>query len=250
MSEPAGARTDVVFRLVAPGGVERSVRTPVETHTRTATGTLAVLDAARRTGARVVVGSNAAVYGEPETLPVQEDDPKTPVPPFGASVLTADHYARVHADVYDLPAVTLRYFNVYGPNKPPTDVLGEFIARAKADRPLVVYGDGSQTRDFIHVGDALRATLQAVTGGTAGRAYNVGTGTSISVDHLAELVRRVTDSESELVYQDPHRGDVTHSRAATERAHDELGYHATTEVRDGVESVVESPPDDSHVLAN
>lgn len=243
--QPVVTDADVVFHLAIPGGVERSVRAPGETHSRIASGTMTVLDAVRRTDGRVVVGSNAAVYGETETLPVSETDPKTPVSPFGAAVLAADHYTRVHADVYDLPALTLRYFNLYGPNKPPTDVLGRFVERAQADRPLLVHGDGSQVRDFVHVDDALRATLQAATAGTAGRAYNVGTGTSVSVDHLAELVRRATDSASDVRYEGARRGDVTHSRAATDRARDELDYRSTTDVREGIESVVEASSTDS-----
>ncbi len=248
--QPAVTDADVVFHLAVPGGVEQSIRSPGETHSRVANGTMTVLDAVRRTDSRVVVGSNAAVYGETETLPVHETDPKTPVSPFGASVLAADQYARVHADVYDLPAVTVRYFNVYGPKMPPSNVLGRFVERARTDRPFVVHGDGSQTRDFVHVGDALRATLQAATDGEPGRAYNVGTGSSVSVDHLAELVCRATDSESDVLYEDPRRGDVTHSRAATDRAREELGYRSTTDVRDGIESVVEAPPTDSRATAD
>jgi UDP-glucose 4-epimerase len=248
--QPAVSDADVVVHLAVPGGVERSVRAPGEIHGRVASGTVAVLEAVRRAGGRVVVGSSAAVYGEAETLPVHETDPKTPVSPYGAAALAADQYTRIHADLYDLSAVTLRYFNVYGPNRPPTDVLGRFVERARADRPLVVHGDGSQTRDFVHIGDALRATLLAATGGTAGRAYNVGTGTGTSIDHLAELVSRATDSASDVVYRKSRRGDVTHSRAATDRAREELDYRSTTDVREGIESVVEAPPTDSRLTAD
>lgn len=248
--QPAVAEADLVVHLAVPGNVERSVRVPTETHGRIANGTMAVLEAVRRTDGRVVVGSNASVYGETATLPSHETDPKTPVSTFGAATLAADHYARIHAELHDVPAVTLRYFNIYGPNKPATDVLGRFVERARVDRPLVVHGDGSQTRDFVHVDDALRATLLAAADGTAGRAYNVGTGVATSVGHLAELVRRATDSESDVVSRDPRRGDVTHSRAATGRTREDLDYRATTDLPEGIESVVDAPPTDSPPLAN
>jgi len=129
--QPAVTDADVVFHLAVPGGVTRSVRVPVETHARTASGTLTVFDAVRRGGGRVVVGSTAAVYGEPETLLVEETDPKTPASPLCVAALAADNYARTYADLYDVESVTLRYFNVYGPAKPPLDVVSTFVRRAR-----------------------------------------------------------------------------------------------------------------------
>jgi UDP-glucose 4-epimerase len=248
--QPAVDGADIVFHLATPDGVERSVRAPVETHTRAATGTLAVLNAARRADARVVVGSNAAVYGEPKTLPVHESDPKTPVSPLGVATLAGDHYARTYADLYDLPAVVLRYFNAYGPGKPSSDVISEFVRRARTGRPLVVRGNGTQTRDFVYVDDVMRATLLAAVSGSVGRAYNVGTGDSVSIDHLAERVARQAGTDVDVVYADSRSGDVAHSCADVDRAEADIGYRPTVDVREGLDSMFRTPFPETPSKAN
>jgi len=234
----AMADADVAFHLSAHIDARRSLRSPVETHNRIASGTVTVLDAARRTDTRILVGSDAAVYGDASTLPVHEDDPKRPVSPYGVAMLGVDHFARLYADRYDLPTVVLRYFTVYGPGKPTPTVVNEFVRRARTDRPLVVHGDGTQTRDFTHVDDALQATIQAAASDATGRAFNVGTGERYSVSALAETVRESTDTESDVVHVDPRPGDIRHSQADISRARQVLGYEPTVDIHEGIRSLI------------
>jgi UDP-glucose 4-epimerase len=225
---------DIVFHQAALADVGQSVRAPVETHGRNATGTVSVLDAARRADTRVVLASSAAVYGPPATLPVDETAPKRPVSPYGVAKLAADHYAQVYHESYGLPTVALRYFNVYGPGRTEGGVVETFLARARAGETLVVHGDGTQTRDFVHVDDVVRANLQAAVTDATGRAYNVGTGESVSIRTIAERVQSLTGGRSQIAYGPAREGDIDRSRAATERAANDLGFRAQIDIEDGL----------------
>jgi len=236
------ARADVVFHQAAVVSVERSVAAPVETHAVNATATLELLEAARESDTRVVLASSAAVYGRPESVPQSEDDRLAPESPYGVAKLAADRYARVYASLYDLPTVALRYFNVYGPppagSDTPPGVIGSFLRSVRAGEPIRVHGDGSQTRDFVHVRDVVRANLAAATTDSVGRAFNVGTGESVSIASLANLVRDAAGG-AEVVHTDAREGDVDHSRADTTAARDLLGFEAGVGPEEGVRALLE-----------
>ncbi|WP_436930367.1 NAD-dependent epimerase/dehydratase family protein [Halosimplex halobium] len=244
---PAMRGVDVVFHQAALSDPRASARSPVEGHRRTASGTVKVLDAARREGARVVTASDAAVYGRPDTLPVRESDRKTPLSPYGIDRLAADQYTRQFADRYGMETVALRYFEVYGPDL--TDdrgdttgadgVVGTFLDRARSGRVLPVEGDGTRTRDLVHVDDVVRANLLAATTDATGRAYNVGTGTGIPVGEVAQRVVDLVDSDSEVVHVDPREDAVTHRRAALGRARSRLGYEPTCDFSEGLATLVD-----------
>jgi len=240
----ACAEADVVFHQAAMSDVTRSVRAPGECHTRNASGAMTVLDAARRTDARVVFASSAAVYGPPERLPVREGHPKRPTSPYGVSKLAGDQYARVFAERYGLPTVALRYFNVYG-DRPGggSDVVTQFLERARRGDPLVVHGDGSQTRDFVHVDDVVQANLRAAVTDATGRAYNVATGEATAVRDLAALVRAATDTESGVTARPTRSADIERSRGAVARARNQLGFEAAVGLREGIAALAdgESP---------
>jgi UDP-glucose 4-epimerase len=232
---------DIVFHQAANISVDRSVADPIESHRVNVDGTLNVLEAARDVNARVVFASSAAVYGEPSSVPVTESQPKTPSSPYGAEKLSADRYMRLYADLYDLDTVALRYFNVYGPGGIGTDysgVIDAFLTRARRNEDLPVHGDGTQTRDFVHVSDVVQANLLAAVTEHAGDAYNVGTGKSVTIDRLAELIVDVTESSSDIVHTEPRAGDIDESEANIERARDRLGYEPRTTLRDGLEALV------------
>ncbi|QPV63605.1 NAD-dependent epimerase/dehydratase family protein [Halosimplex litoreum] len=235
---------EVVFHQAALADARASLRSPVEGHRRTATGTVKVLDAARRADARVVTASSAAVYGRPDTLPIRESDRKTPLTPYGIDKLAADQYTRRFADRYGLETVTLRYFNVYGPGPTghrsgPGDVVGTFLDRARSGDVLPIEGDGTQTRDFVHVEDVVRANLRAATTDATGRAYNVGSGSGVSVREVAERVVRLVDSDSEIVHNDPREGASRHRRAALGRARSRLGYEPAYSFEEGLTTLVD-----------
>ncbi|WP_458205177.1 NAD-dependent epimerase/dehydratase family protein [Haladaptatus sp. NG-SE-30] len=231
---------DIVFHEAAMVSVERSVEHPLRSHAVTCDGSLVVLEQARQEDARVVLASSAAVYGHPDTLPISESERKTPTSPYGVDKLTADHYARRFSDLYGVETVALRYFNIYGPRQNPeySAVVRVFLDQARRGDPITIEGDGTQTRDFVHISDVVQANLRAATTDRTGRAYNVGTGESVTIRELAETVRDVTDSDSDIVHIDPRPGDIDHSRADISRAREELGYEPTVSLSEGLASLV------------
>ena len=232
---------DVIFHQAGLVSVDESVEEPVRSHRTNATATVELLERARREDARIVVASSCAIYGDPEHTPSAEDAPKHPKSPYAVDKLAIDHYTRTFAELYDLDAVPLRYFNVYGPGQTGGEysgVITAFLEQARAGGPITVHGDGEQTRDFVHVSDVVDANLAAATTEHTGRAYNVGTGTSTSIRELAELVRDVVGSRSEIVHRTARQGDVRHSEANLARAREFLEYEPTISLGDGLTDLV------------
>ncbi|WP_049925910.1 NAD-dependent epimerase/dehydratase family protein [Halopiger goleimassiliensis] len=233
---------DLVFHEAALVSVERSVAAPATSHRINADATLRLLEAARDHDARVVLASSAAIYGQPETVPIPESAPKEPASPYGLDKLTIDHYARLYHELYGLETVALRYFNVYGPGQTAGEysgVISAFVDKALAGEDITVHGDGGQTRDFVYVEDVVQANRKAAVTDHVGTAYNVGSGESISIRELAELVREVTDSDSDIVHVDGRTGDIEHSEADISKARDGLEYEPTVSIREGLERTVE-----------
>ncbi|AUX10593.1 UDP-glucose 4-epimerase [Halalkaliarchaeum desulfuricum] len=239
--ERAAAGVDVVYHLAALVSVEESVQDPVGTQSINADATLSVLEAARNADARLVFASSAAVYGEPESIPITESHPTEPTSPYGLSKLTADRYARLYTRLYDIPTVTLRYFNIYGPGQQGGDysgVIDVFLEQALSGAPITVHGEGTQTRDFVHVADVVEANLRAATTDAVGRAFNVGTGTETSVLELAEVIRDAADSESKVVFEPARPGDISESRADISRSRKELDFEPEVSLEAGLRQIV------------
>lgn len=239
----AVAGVDVVFHQAALVDVAESVSRPVTNHSINGTGTLRVFEAARDHGARVVVASSAAIYGDPSGVPVSETDPGRPTSPYGLEKLSADHYARLYHELYGLETVALRYFNVYGPGQTGGDyagVIDVFLDQARAGEPITVHGDGEQTRDFVHVDDVVRANLLAAETDAVGDGYNVGTGESVTIERLAELIRDAVGSDSSIAHTEPRDGDIRHSRADLSRARDRLGYEPQIGLEEGLRTLVDT----------
>jgi UDP-glucose 4-epimerase len=239
----ATADVDTIFHQAAIVSVDRTVDEPRTSHDINATAALDVLELARDRDARVVLASSCAIYGHPTTTPIPESEPQTPTSPYGLQKAVLDGYARLYADLYGLAAVPLRYFNVYGPRQrdgPYSGVIRVFLRQAREGGPITVHGDGSQTRDFVHVSDVVRANLLAATTDEVGVAYNVGTGETISVRRLAEAVRDAVDSDAEIVHVDERPGDIERSVADTTRARDRLGFEAAVGLAEGLADLVET----------
>jgi UDP-glucose 4-epimerase len=241
----AARGVDVIFHHAAVVSVSRSVDAPRQSNHTNLDASLLVLEQARQEDARVVVASSAAVYGHPAELPVPESAPTEPTSPYGVQKLALDQYARLYAELYDLPTVALRYFNVYGPRQqgPYSGVISTFLEQARADEPITIEGDGEQTRDFVHVSDVVRANLQAAATEETGDAYNVGTGTQISIRELAEIVREATDSSSPIVHHEPRPGDIRHSGAATAKAVQTLGFESRIDLESGIRALADDGAD-------
>lgn len=235
---------DYVLHQAALPSVPRSVADPRASHEVNATGTLLVLIAARNAKVkRVVLASSSSVYGETPTLPKREDLPLLPLSPYAVSKLAAESYARVFHGVYALPAVALRYFNVFGPRQDPASqyaaVLPRFVAAALRGEPLRIYGDGEQTRDFTYVEDVVQANLRACFAEAApGNVYNIAGGARVTVRGLAETVIDKTGSRSPIVLDPPRPGDIRHSLASIELAQSDLGYSRTVDLEEGVARTV------------
>ncbi|WP_372479148.1 NAD-dependent epimerase/dehydratase family protein [Halomicrobium sp. HM KBTZ05] len=234
---------DVVFHEAAVVGVPASLRDPPRSNHVNTGATVQLLDYARQYDTRVVLASSAAIYGEPESVPIGEDHPLEPTSPYGVDKLAVDHYARVFAQQYDLPVVPLRYFNIYGPRTGPNPysaVVDVFLEQARNGEPITVHGTGEQTRDFVHVDDVVQSNLRAATTDEVGVAYNVGTGSSVSIAELAELIRSATDSDSPITHTDERPGDISDSEADISRARERLGYEPTVDLRSGIDRLVDA----------
>lgn len=232
---------DIVFHHAALVSVGRSIEAPAESHTINVDGTLSVLDTARDEDARVVVASSAAIYGDPGTVPIAESHRKQPTSPYGLGKLTVDEYARLYHDLYGLDTVALRYFNVYGPRQSGeyAGVVSVFREQAASGDTLTVHGDGTQTRDFVHVTDVVQANCLAGTTDATGRAFNVGTGTTISIRKLAGLVEELTEEPTPIEHTDGRQGDIDQSCADISRARETLGFEPAVDLRDGLKRLLE-----------
>ncbi|QCW02593.1 NAD-dependent epimerase/dehydratase family protein [Natrinema pallidum] len=238
----ATADIDIIFHHAALISVEASIRDPERTHDINVTGTVKLLERARDEAARFVFASSAAVYGNPDTVPISEDAPLEPTSPYGLSKLAAERYVRLYADLYDLSAVALRYFNVYGPGQLDGDysaVISVFVDQAAAGDPITVEGDGSQTRDFVHIDDVVQANLLAARAEQTG-VFNVGTGESISILELAETVQDLSDSTPEITHTEARSGDIDRSCARIAKSESSLGFEPSVSIEDGLETILRS----------
>jgi UDP-glucose 4-epimerase len=235
----AVAGAEVIFHLAASVGNTRSIEHPIEDSEINVIGTLRVLEAARRTGVRkVVFSSSAGIFGELKTLPIREDHPVEPDSPYGASKLAAEKLCLAYAKLYPpLECVCLRYFNVYGPNQRYDaygNVIPIFAHRMLHGAPVVIFGDGEQTRDFVNAHDVARANyLAAIARGVAG-AFNVASGTRITINGLAELMSQVSGIRPVIEHGPPRKGDVRHSLADISAARMAFGYAPAVGLAEGL----------------
>lgn len=235
------ARTDYVFHLAAQvGNVLSLTRTERDARTNVL-GTVRLLAACRGTGVKkLVYSSSSATFGEAQRLPIDEDHPQQPESFYALSKLTAERYAGLAAELWGAPAVSLRYFNVYGlpmEDSEYTGVISIFCGRLQRGEALIVYGDGGQVRDFVQVGDVVRANLLAALRGRPGAVYNIGTGVATSIAELARTMREVAGREVDVLTQPARAGEVRRSVADIGRARRELGYEPGIGLRQGLEEI-------------
>jgi UDP-glucose 4-epimerase len=235
---------DAVVHSAAAVSVPFSVENPVLTNDVNVNGTLNLLDACVNAHVkRFVFISSCAVYGEPRYLPTSEEHPTQPLSPYAASKLAAEAYRDVFGKVYGLDAVVLRLFNVYGPRQREDDaysgVITKFVNHLIHGKPLVIYGDGEQTRDFVHVEDVVEAVLLALENEKAvGETFNVGSGKPTSINELAGLVSEAFGVDAEVVYEKPRAGDLKQSCACIEKAEKALGYEPAVTLRHGLQGLI------------
>jgi UDP-glucose 4-epimerase len=231
---------DVVFHLAASVGNKRSIDNPLQDTEINALGTMNILEAMRDFRVpKIVVSSSAGIYGELRSIPIHESHPIDPMTPYGASKLYTEKMALAFAQTFGFEAICLRYFNVYGPNQrfdAYGNVIPIFAFRALAGEPMHIFGDGRQTRDFVHVGDVVRAnTMGAMSNGVSG-AFNIASGTRISILDLAKAVNTFVERPVPLTFGAPRPGDVADSLADISAAHAGIGYSPTIDFAEGLES--------------
>lgn len=228
-----------IIHLAAQVSVVHSVANPLVDMSINYGGTLQVLEYARAHDVKkVVLASSAAAYGDVTQMPVSEEAPCKPVSPYGidkyASELALDYYANVHG----VPTTSLRFFNVYGPRQDPSSpysgVISIFTDRARAGRALTIFGDGSQTRDFVFVGDVVRAILAASQDGNSRLVANVGTGSEVTVLELAKTIVELCGGRSTIEHAEARPGEILKSRAKVDRLREQLGVIAETKLVDGL----------------
>ena len=227
---------EFVYHEAAQAGVRISVENPFKPNNVNVLGTLNVLKASLDAGVkRVINASSSSVYGKVKYLPFDEAHPTMPVSPYGVSKLAAEHYCRVFYEVYGLPTVSLRYFTVYGPRMRPDLAISIFTRKMLANEPIMVFGDGEQTRDFTYIDDIVRVNRRLLaTNAADGYAMNVGGGHRITVNDLIAHLREITGSASEVVYSDKQKGDAEHTLADTSLAEKLVGYRPEVSIREGL----------------
>lgn len=234
---------DGVFHQAAITSVPRSVKSPLPTHEVNCTGTLNVLLAARDSGVKkVVCASSSSVYGDTPVLPKVETMMPCPLSPYGISKLTGEHYARVFSDLYGLQTVSLRYFNVFGPRQDPQSeyaaVIPKFITKILHHESPVIYGDGSQTRDFTFVKDVVQANILAMESNAEG-IFNIAYQDRIDLNALAVMIMDILGIEVPVLYDPPRPGDIHDSLADVRKAKESFGYEPQYTVRTGIEETIE-----------
>lgn len=232
-----------IVHLAAQVSVVRSVENPMFDMRVNYGGTLQVLEYARANGIKkVVLASSAAVYGDVSEMPVDEATPTRPVSPYGIHKLASEHALAYYATVHGVPSTSLRFFNVYGPRQDPSSpysgVISIFSDRAKTGRPLTIFGDGQQTRDFVYVGDVVRAILSALGDGNSGLVANVGTGGEITVSELARAIVELCGNRSTISNAPARAGEILRSRARVDRLREKLGVVAQTQLVEGLRNTL------------
>ena len=231
---------DLVFHM-ATLGVRHSIHSPLENHEVNAAATLGLLQAARSAGVgRFVQISSSEVYGTARVTPITEDHPTQPMTVYGASKLAAESYARAFWNTYRYPTVVLRPFNSYGPRchheGDSGEVIPKFLLRCLAGRPMVIFGDGKQTRDLTHVRDTAAGILAAgLSEACVGQTINIGSGAEISILELARTIAQVTGKPSaSVVHVEPRPGDVLRLSCGNSKARSLLKFAPTVTLSEGI----------------
>jgi UDP-glucose 4-epimerase len=232
-----------IVHLAAQVSVVASIASPLVDMQINYGGTLHVLEYARAVGCKkVAFASSAAVYGDATELPVREETHCQPVSPYGIDKLASEHALDYYAAVRGVATTALRFFNVYGPRQDPSSpysgVISIFSDRARAGKPLTIFGDGEQTRDFVYVGDVVRAIIAAVGDGNSRLVANVGTGGEITVVQLARTIVELCGGKSAIAHAPARAGEILKSRAAVARLRDRLGVVAETPLVDGLRATL------------
>ena len=234
------ARPELIFHLAAQMDVRRSVADPPFDAQVNVVGFLNLIESARRQGLKRVVfaSTGGAIYGEQDEFPCTEDHPRRPVSPYGVAKLATEAYLFFYKVEYGIDYLALRFGNVYGPGQNPhgeAGVIAIFCGRMLDGQPVTIYGDGTQTRDYVYVGDVVRAVLAAGKSGASGLALNICTGLETNVNDLYSTLAAIADFPTQAEHAAPRPGEQKRSVISPARAEKELGWRPEKKLADGLE---------------
>ncbi len=230
---------EFVFHLAANVGNVRSIEDPLFDMEVNIKGTINLLEACLKSNIkRFVYSSSGAIFGEAKYLPIDEDHPLNPESPYGVSKLAAEKYCFAYYKVHGLPITALRYFNAYGPRQGSSgyaNIIARFFQKIREGKPLTIFGDGRQTRDFVFVEDIVKANILAATHPDAvGEIFNIATGRENDVNKLVTIINQLSKQKNKVIYTDSRAGEVKHSRAKIEKARRILGYNPEINIEEGL----------------
>jgi UDP-glucose 4-epimerase len=239
---------DCVYHLAARVRVPESIHYPGDYNSVNVGGTVSVMEAMRDTGVRrVVFASSAALYGEQKQQPIQEKQEPHPNSPYGVSKIAAEYYIATLGALYQIETVSLRIFNAYGPGQelPPSypPVIPQLLKQAQTGGSLVIFGDGTQTRDFVYVDDVVAALVSAATATAVNRAViNIGSGREVSINDLAAQVARTTNRRVSILHNQDHTGGVSRLVADVSQAKKLLSWQPQIQIEEGLRLTLERDP--------
>lgn len=235
---------DYIMHQGALPSVPRSINDPITSNDVNILGTLNILEAAKEFGVkRVVCASSSSIYGNSETLPKVETMPVNPLSPYALTKYAQERYCQIFTEIYGLETVSLRYFNVFGPNQDPTSqysaVIPKFIRLIMAEKEPIIYGDGTQSRDFTFVENNVWANIQAcVAPNAAGKVINIACGERYTLIELVEKINAILGKNVEPKFEPDRAGDVKHSLAGIEKAKELLGYEVRVDFEEGLRRTI------------
>jgi len=237
--------SDFVIHLAAKIDVEESLTSPEETHEVNVTGTINLLRACVESGVtNIIAASTAAVYGNLQSMPITEDSPTTPISPYGASKLAMEHYLQAFSNCYKLNCLSLRFFNIYGDGQSSAyaGVITKFMEKIEEEKPLKIFGDGTNIRDFVSVSDVVASIELGMKKihGKKGNFYNIASGIPITIEDLAVLMISISGKNLDIEYASPRAGDIKYSRASITLAKQELGYSSNIKLKEGLKSLLDA----------
>lgn len=236
---------DAVIHLAAEIDVQESIKFPEHTHNVNVTGTLNLLrSCVEQKIKNIVSSSSSAVFGNTKDLPLSENSKTIPISPYGASKLAMENYMQAFSNCYDLNCITLRFFNVYGTNQSNqyAGVITKFIEQIKHNKPLTIFGDGTNTRDFVSVYDVVQSIQNAIEkiNGKKGNFYNIASGKYVTIEELAKLMLSISGKSLPIEYNPAKAGDIQHSQTSIWLAQRELGYVPKVQLKKELERLLDS----------
>lgn len=240
---------DIIFHLAALGSVQRSIENPLASNQTNISGTLNLLEASRKNGIkRFIYASSSSIYGDSEILPKDEKMTPNPKSIYAVTKLTAEYYCRLFHKLYGLKTISLRYFNVFGKRQNPDSVysavIPRFIKNISLDVPPVVYGDGTQSRDFTHIENVIYANYLAAYSDNKnifGNYYNVACNKKISLNEIIKILSDYFNKKISVVFEEERKGDIKHSLASIKKIRKDIAYHPVVGFDKGLMKLLEQP---------